>query len=484
MPRAPNAPSLLAPSLAPSLVAASLLALAACGAPQGSPFTDGEVPFTPERPPLASPGPGAPRYAGSDPLVLQAQATYGTGYDLHSKFVMRTCGPTNGVCHNQKEYPDLHTAGTFLAALNAPCNVQPGSWQAVFDRCERLGDRLRAPDEPRDVELGWVDLVAGPYVDYRPDGQRPTLTSPGLHVRLRAPLATKRQEFWGAVQLVRRLKLQDGTVGDVVFAHLNTHWWVLGDGTQLFAEVRDDQLSNVEALLRGGVVQGDHNRNGVFGAETGLSVSLLEPGHPERSYLLARMRGHMRTPDGVAQAVPGTRMPLANIPPSVPDMLALFCWLEGLPRTQGAGGAYTLASGIDYAGCSYTANPGALDVLGTGARFRTGIFPMLQARCGGCHGGASPQASLDLMNDDPATPDKDAVADVHARLVRASRQRPEMVLVAPGDLTRSYLWLKVDGQGGITGSRMPVDAAGQGTALPEDALQQLSEWVRAGALLD
>ena len=67
------------------------------------------------------------------------------------------------------------------------------------------------------------------------------------------------------------------------------------------------------------------NRNGVFGFRTGRAVSLITPGKPEESYLVARLRGHMQ-----GETVPGSRMPLANQPPSIPDMVALMCFIEGM----------------------------------------------------------------------------------------------------------------------------------------------------------
>jgi hypothetical protein len=123
-------------------VALVALALLACQAPQYRDPAAGEINYVPALPTSLPAALAAPPYTGSDPFVIQAQATYVTGMDLHQKLVLRTCGGVNGVCHNTKEYPDLHTLATFSQSIRAPCNVQPVTWDAVYDRCELPGDRL------------------------------------------------------------------------------------------------------------------------------------------------------------------------------------------------------------------------------------------------------------------------------------------------------------------------------------------------------
>ena len=85
-----------APMRLPVVSLAALLLLSACGADAPVTQEPEAIGFTPERPTLAPLVP-APRYTGTDPLVLEAQATYPTGLDLHRKLVMRTCGGSNGV---------------------------------------------------------------------------------------------------------------------------------------------------------------------------------------------------------------------------------------------------------------------------------------------------------------------------------------------------------------------------------------------------
>lgn len=445
------------------LLGAGLLWLAACGpSDSGGP---GEILFTPDRPVLGTPVEVEP-YTGSDPVVLGAQATYRTGTDLHRKLVMRTCGPTGGVCHNQKEYPDMHSPAAFAATVGAPCNIQPGSWSTVADRCERSGDRFRFVSPSfREVEVGYTELVPGEYVDHRSNGTQPTATSPGFHVYLQAPIPVEREEVYATGLFIRSFVDDQGNVLDLPFASYVSRWWILGGGQHLMAEVREYQVDAVGDLAKVGIVQGDQNRNGTYGARLGKSVLLLNPGKPEQSYLVWRLRGH--SDEG---PVAGTRMPLANQPPSVPDMLALMCFLEGLiPGDK----RWSLESGIDYKNCSYSANPAALNIVGSGVTWRGRIKPMLESNCGGCHvpsypGGAA--GGLDLMSE-----------GAHARLREPSKQQPTLKLVSGGRPELSYLYRKLSGDGSITGSRMPLDAQNVPRPLSDDDLSALATWILADA---
>jgi hypothetical protein len=58
-----------------------------------------------------------------------------------------------------------------------------------------------------------------------------------------------------------------------------------------------------------------------------------------------------------------------------------------------------------------------------------------------------------------------------------SSERPDLFRVAPGDPPRSYLYLKVVGDGGIEGGRMPPTSGA-----PDEKLRALLErWIEAGA---
>ncbi|HYO55419.1 hypothetical protein [Archangium sp.] len=447
-----------------SLLAATLGALAlACGSPDPNQDDPGTIPFDPKRPTPGGNSEVAP-YTGLDADVLTAQLKYPTGIDVHRKLVMRTCSGTNGVCHNQKEYPDLHTPGTFVAAINAPCNVQSGNSSGVFDRCERLGDRFRFVEPVfKEIEIGWFELFPGETPELDPRGTRPDDSTPGLHLYLHDPVPVEQDRLNATGTFIRNFIDDQGNVQALAFASYDTTWWVFeNDRRHLFARVNENQREIVEGLVASGIVQGDQNRNGTYGARIlGNTVPLIKPGKPEESYLVARLRGYMGE-----QSVPGTRMPLANQPPNVPDMLALMCFIEGLDPSAAQ---WSLGSAIDYNKCSYSANPSALSLGGSGDKWSTRVLPILQSNCGGCHGGDNPQGGLDLLGSSH---------DVDQRLVlKPSRQKPTLNLIQPGSLDKSYLFLKLTGDGSIIGSRMPVNPLNGNSPLPEAELKSIENWI-------
>jgi hypothetical protein len=446
-----------------ALLAGLLVALApACGEGPRGLRDDGVLDFDPDRPTVPGDREATP-YTGDDAFVLEAMARYATGYDLHTKLIQRSCSGAPGVCHNQTEYPDLRTAASLIDAIDAPCNVQPGHWSTVFDRCEQLGDRFVLTDVGgREIEIGWIEYVAGEWIDHREAGTVPDERSPGLHIRLKDPVQTDRERTYDTGRFIRTFVNADGDVEDLPFAAFESQWWILGDGRHLMAEVRSFQVDRVNEIMAVGVEQGDMNRNGIFGAREGLTVPMIAPGNPEESYLVARLTGRMGD-----ERVPGTRMPLANEPPSIADMLALVCWIQGLAP----GEIPSLAWPIDYGACSYTDDPQQLNLLGDGATFRGRVAPLLEANCGGCHAGQSPAEGLDLVSE-----------GVHARLLEASVQNPNLALVEPGYPGQSYLWLKLLGTPGILGDRMPPSSSG--FELTAEALDDIEDWIRAGALDD
>lgn len=78
-----------------------------------------------------------------DEYIEEARTNFPTYLDLHEKVITRTCSPNGGVCHNEKEYPDLHTPDTMLSQLDVPCNLAETDPLNLFNGCEPGGDRLR-----------------------------------------------------------------------------------------------------------------------------------------------------------------------------------------------------------------------------------------------------------------------------------------------------------------------------------------------------
>jgi hypothetical protein len=99
----------------------------------------------------------------------------------------------------------------------------------------------------------------------------------------------------------------------------------------------------------------------------------------------------------MGETVSGSRMPLANQPLSIAEMLALFCFVEGLPDDPGA---VNLATPIDYAGCSYSDDPESLNLLGSGVTWEQRIRHILELNCGGRRSEPSSEAGLSLEDGD------------------------------------------------------------------------------------
>ncbi|HRE90308.1 MAG TPA: hypothetical protein PK095_14335 [Myxococcota bacterium] len=429
---------------------------------QVDPPSDERLTFTPSRPerdPLDS----APVYTGNDPIVSEAQSRFPTALDLHAKVIRRSCSPNDGVCHNTKEYPDLHTAANFLAAVEAPCNVQAGTREAIFDRCERPGDRFQLATDAVDgvpIEIGQIHLVPGEKPEYSKESP-PTSSSPGLHVVLADPIRTDRAEIWSGGRFIRTF-VEDGLVRDIAYQTYSTRWWVLEGGTRLVGEVNTWQQDEVTRLMDVGVVEGDPNMNGVFGARIGDPIALMVPGSPEESYLIGRLRGTLEGED-----VPGTLMPLANQPLSNAEMLALFCFIEGLSDTPSR-----LDVPIDYVACTYSRDPTNLDVYGPTAEVTwTGMVQtILEVNCGGCHDAETPNAGLPL-----------AGAAVYDALLAEGAAPGGLRFIEPGSPEQSYLWLKLVNDPAIEGSPMPSSPISGWRPLPTRELDAIRAWITDGA---
>jgi hypothetical protein len=90
-------------------------------------------------------------------------------------------------------------------------------------------------------------------------------------------------------------------------------------------------------------------------------------------------------------------------------------------------------------------------------------------QCIGCHTnvGRNPPQGLLLTE-----------GNAYANLVGvASRQKPALMRVAPGDPENSYLIHKVEGRAGISGVRMPFN----GTALTDGQILVIKRWIELGA---
>lgn len=430
-----------------------LMLAAACGPDFSQEGLGTDIDFTPERPEIQTEKTVA-TYTGEDPYVSEAQAKFRTGLDVQQKVIYRTCTPNDGVCHNEKEYPDLHTPANFVDVIGAPCNVQPGDYTSVWDRCEPAGDRFSLDQFDGKVEVAWIELVEGEEVEFS-DENPPDETSPGLHVVLRDPVPMEETSVGSNARFYR-----DFGGEELVFARFRTQWWKVADN-HLVGQVGQDRSDDANRLVAAGIRQGDQNRNGTFGAEIGPNIPMIKPGEPEQSYLVARIRG-----EAGGEQIPGSRMPLANQPLDITDMVALFCFIESIPTDSEP----NLADAIDYNACSYADDPESLNLLGEGVTYATRISKILEANCGGCHGGAAPSEQFDVLSD-----------GTYERLLEPSVQNPDMPLVTPGDPMQSYMWLKLIGDDSIVGDPMPVDPLDGSRTLTEAELGDIETWIVNGA---
>lgn len=450
-------------TLAP-LAAVALLTLPGCR--DFYDYNSGRIDFEPERPTLEEAA-EVPPYTGMDETVLEAQERFPTGLELHRKVIWRTCTPNGGVCHNRKEYPDLHTPANFAQAFSAPCNVQPGEFDAVYDGCERPGDRIQFDGygfggDP--VEIAWVEFIPGESEDY--GDSEPPADAPGLHIHLATPMPNEdRTASYGSVGFTRSFVDGAGQTQQSTYASYRTSWWLIGDDTHMLGRVQEYQVEDVQELIGVGIIMGDANRNGVLGAHMGAPVSMLEPGDPFGSYLIGRMRGEIHQE---GQSVPGSRMPLANPPLKVEEMLALFCLVEGFPED---GDSSMLSGPIDYANCSFSDNPAELNLLGDGVTWESRIKLILEFNCGGCHNEDDPQGGITLLGD-----------GVYERLLEPSAQLDGMNLIEPGDLDNSYLYLKLIGDERIEGRQMPYNPLTGDGSLSQAELSDIETWIGNGAI--
>ena len=91
------------------------------------------------------------------------------------------------------------------------------------------------------------------------------------------------------------------------------------------------------------------------------------------------------------------------------------------------------------------------------------VEPIWLDRCDGCHTGGGMSGGLVL----------DQGADLLVGV--PSSEAPDVLLVAPGDLGASWLWLKLAGEQ-TTGSAMP-----QGSPLSAGDLGTIQNWIEEGA---
>jgi mono/diheme cytochrome c family protein len=97
-----------------------------------------------------------------------------------------------------------------------------------------------------------------------------------------------------------------------------------------------------------------------------------------------------------------------------------------------------------------------------GAVLPSDVAAVFKNNCAQCHGGTSPESELNLESS----------AAVTQTIGRSSTQKPDILIIKPGDPSASYLVQKITGASGMSGRRMPPF----GTLSQEDA-EKITSWI-------
>src|SRR5262249_10434032 len=242
---------------------------------------------------------------------------------LQEAVIVPRGGPRGGVCHNSKQFPDMHTPENMLAAVGQRCNQLTQDPTAIDDLCEPKGDRLLlqgGPDNGFTTPVGYV-TVAGGTATLTLHDPVPHDASGVTGLIVRDTDATHHMQ----ISLGPVVTTRAGMAGAEV-----TNLGSLSVGIQYFL------TSPYMPGFAGQILGGDPNRNGTFGYD--LGGALIKPGSAEKSFLNLRILG-----------VVLPRMPLANGNLTEEQVYAIQCWIEQMePDGSNADGP------IDYGRCPGT----------------------------------------------------------------------------------------------------------------------------------
>ncbi|HJZ85057.1 MAG TPA: hypothetical protein VKN99_07785 [Polyangia bacterium] len=258
------------------------------------------------------------------PGQSQVAQDYPTYRALHESVVTPICGPRGGVCHNSKQFPDLHTPDNMLAAIGARCNQLTEDPSAIQDLCEPQGDLLlikSGPDSGLRVRIGYAqtDGLA------TPQSVMLTLHDPVPHSGTNLDFSIVRDtDPQNPIELhVGALLSTPGGQARATIGGLSG----LGMGMRYFL------TAPYMPGFAGQLILGDPNRNGTFGYDLGGAV--IKAGQPEKSFLVQRITG---------QVPP--QMPLANGMLTEDQIYVFQCWIKQMkPDGSNADGP------IDYSKC-------------------------------------------------------------------------------------------------------------------------------------
>lgn len=411
------------------------------------------------------------------PRADSARAKYPDFPALFDRSLQRTCSPNFGVCHRSRQYPDMSTAASFVAAIGQRCNQLRDEPTTVDNICEPAGDELQlaAGGVTYRGHIGAVSVLP-------PDAT--LLTATHVVLRLREPLPTA-YVATAAAALVRTtpglgellMNLPANIVADAQQGEATVILTAAPLRSATVAGVRWTDFLLPPKYIPGSMAQvhlGDPNGDGVFGAALGGQE--IKPGDPRGSYLYLRSIAPLAAPSMISNTKPPapmieSQMPLANYDywDIEPAIEALYCWIKGL-RPDGG----NALGKIDYDACGELPEDLRPRHQGGEASTWSGIWAnILQPSCAtsGCHDKGTRAGELDLGDVQGAwtalwnRPPAQRVAD------------PEVKLVYPFNPDASYLMQKLKGTA-AAGARMPL-----GRELPQrdKAIEAIVTWINQGA---
>jgi hypothetical protein len=390
---------------------------------------------------------------------------------LWGRAMDRTCGPNSGVCHNDRQFPDMQTASGLLRAVGLRCNQIRDNPAAVDNLCEPPGDSLSIGSFS--TRIGNVTAV-GPAA-------MPTALTLSLHDALpmdvpataAASIVRSRDGLKTVTFALPARTLMAGKKGDttVTLAYAPL---VMAPGPT--ATVYLAKFLLPPQFLPGDDTQielGDPNGDGVFGHD--LGGALIKPGDPMKSYLFLRVLGPLAVGPGAmntnvaAAASTEVQMPIANFQYWDIDnaVTALWCWISGIkPDGSNADGP------IDYANCDLTHRPSPTHQGGEAVTFSAIYDQILQPSCAGpCHHTSTDQPTVLWMDSPQET--YDVLLGISGR--GPFENKAMLPFVTRNDPMSSYLYLKLIGKG-IEGAQMPLNGS-----LPQSSIDSVGNWISQGA---
>jgi len=198
---------------------------------------------------------------GSDPAYDEldrgrAQARFRTTTDLMRYVFAPGCAAENNECHNDEDFPDLHTEGNLWNLLHLPCNLGIGDRTTVEEFCERQGDQVRitaGANQGFTARIGSIDV----NVDDQGQFTRYTVV---------VDTALPQSQSGAGFEILRDGAVQPALGGGASLA---------GAAGDYALEVTEEQLARNEAMFRYIVEEAD--RRGIWVVQMFYNIILSQP---------------------------------------------------------------------------------------------------------------------------------------------------------------------------------------------------------------